>query len=195
LKGLLPACRCMWPSRLYMRLKDFPQTCGQRSWGQQGLSSAGGQRQALAHNSPCFHREAGFSEQTLLLGSPAAPTSFHEQRGRFPPLPCDWRPRGGWTGVAGNPSRSSPAAAQLWAAASGRAVCPSEQREASQNCFPVTKDPAQPGRVSLGPPGVHSPPRTPDRTLHLNGFTGECTIMWVLSVCFCTNVLKQMWHW
>lgn len=19
--------------------------------------------------------------------------------------------------------------------------------------------------------------------------------MWVLSVCFCTNVLKQMWHW
>lgn len=43
-------------------------------------------------------------------------------------------------------------------------------------------------------PQLHQPPR-PASTLHLNGFTGECTIMWVLRVCFCTKVLKQMWHW
>lgn len=41
LKGLLPACRCMCPSRLYMRLKDFPQTCGQRAHHQPpGLAEA-----------------------------------------------------------------------------------------------------------------------------------------------------------
>lgn len=32
-------------------------------------------------------------------------------------------------------------------------------------------------------------------TLHLNGFTGRCTIMCVLSVCFWMKLLKQTWHW
>lgn len=57
----------------------------------------------------------------------------------------------------------------------------------------------QPGRI---PGGQQSrscapvcPAPSPPGTLHLKGFTGECTIMWVLSVCFCTKVLKQMWHW
>lgn len=42
---------------------------------------------------------------------------------------------------------------------------------------------------------LSSTSHSPTGTLHLKGFTGECTIMWVLSVCFCTKVLKQMWHW
>lgn len=32
-------------------------------------------------------------------------------------------------------------------------------------------------------------------TLHLKGFTGRCTIMWVLRVCFWTKDLKHTWHW
>lgn len=32
-------------------------------------------------------------------------------------------------------------------------------------------------------------------TLHLKGFTGRWTIMWVLRVCFWMKLLKQTWHW
>lgn len=85
LKGLLPAWRCMWPRRLYIRLNDFPHTCGKRI------------KRAL---------------HTRL-----------------------------------------------------------------RKCQRV---------------GVKS---ILSLTLHLKGFTGRCTIMWVLRVCFWTKDLKHTWHW
>lgn len=148
LKGLLPAWRCMWPSRLYMRLKDFPQT-----WG-------GGEE------------EEGGGLQT--------------RRGLCQPSSSAWDSKPGAAGrrFQGHGMGGGHTGGSCWFPHPKSSLAPRQPARA------VRIPPPKPLVIAAKPPCGESYP-----TLHLKGLTGECTIMCVLRVCFCTKVLKQMWHW